>query len=402
MLFACALLLHDPEGFAASPLHPTTLACAHVVVLGFLVTQIAGAFHVAAPLALRTRTRADWRDGALLVAILVAASGVASHMALGTYSGVAWSGGLLVAALALRVPGWWLDLANAPAPAPIRVGIAVAWLGLLATASLGLLLAVDRTRPFLPGGHAHALAGHAHLGAGGFVLLMVVAFGQRLLPMFLPAAPPPLWTSWTAVGGVAIGAFGLGMTLPSAPAHAHWFAVPLAAGVAAFLLQAIGMLRARKPAPADQPRPDATLLLAATAMVALLLALVLGTALAAGIATAPGAQTAYGVLALLGCFGSLSLALGHRLLPLAGWHAAWHDQRTAAIEPPAPPRRVGTPWLLWLTAVCWPLGCGTLAVAAFCMHGGSAAIGGWLLSLAVAADLANVLRGWQRRHRAAT
>ena len=55
MLFACALLLHDPEGFAASPLHPTTLACAHVVVLGFLVTQIAGAFHVAAPLALRTR-----------------------------------------------------------------------------------------------------------------------------------------------------------------------------------------------------------------------------------------------------------------------------------------------------------------------------------------------------------
>lgn len=400
LLFACALALRDPTGIAGSPFHPTALACAHLLVLGFVTTQIAGAFHVVAPLALRLHARAGWLDWTLLISILLAASGVASHMALGTYSGVAWSGGVLVAALLLRVPSWWMDLAVAPVPLPIRCGTALAWLALVLTACLGMALAIDRGAPFLPGGHQSALFGHAHLGIGGFALLMVVALGQRLLPMFLPAVPPSPVAAWGAVGGTAVGAFGLGLSMPFLPRHGPWFAVVLALGVAVFLGSAVRMVLVRKPRPADLPRPDPVAVLIVTALLCLGLALALGLLLAFGVVAAPGAQLAYGVLALLGCLGSLVLGLGSRLLPLAGWHAAWHDRERQPTAAPTPPRQVGSLKLAWTTAVCWPLGVAVLASAALRGSGSGIAIGTILLAMATLADTGNVLHGWRRRHRA--
>ncbi len=401
LLLACGLALTDPDGIAGSPFHPVALACAHLLVLGFLATSITGAYHVVAPLALRIHSRCTWVDWGLLVSILLAASGVASHMALGTYSGVAWSGGLLLAALLLRVPRWWMDLVLAPVPLPIRCGVSLAWLALLLTVCLGMALAIDRSALFLPGGHQTALFGHAHLGIAGFALLMVVALGQRLLPMFLPSAPPGPLLAWLAVGGTAVGAFGIGVTLPLLPHHGPWFGVVLLLGVAAFLGSALRMVLVRKPRPADQPRPDPTVVLVALGMLCLLAASVVGVMLAFSVVASSAAQLTYGVLALLGGLGSLVLGIGARILPLAGWHAAWHDDQGGGRGVPRPPRQVASPVLAWITVAGWGLGVIVLAIAAANSHGGGIAVGTWLLALAVTADTANVLRGWRRRHRRA-
>lgn len=397
LVFACVLALRSPDGLVSSPFHPTTLACAHLVVLGFLATQVLGAFQLVAPLVLRVPLRAGWRAVVLLVAIALAASGVAAHMALGTYSGVAWSGGLLLAALVLVVPGWTYALAIAPAPAPIRAGAAVALLCLLLTACLGMALAADRTQAILPGGHLRALVGHAHLGSGGFVLLMVVSLGQRLLPIALPSTPPARWLCWLSVLAVAIGALGLGLSMPCAGWSAGVFAPVLALGVVAFLASVAVMVRRRQSAVRDGPRLAPARLLLATAVGSLALAVLLGLMLACDGVRGPGAMTTYGVLALLGGFGSLALALGFYLVPLAGWHAVRRAWPGPSGPLPRPPRLAAVRGLAWTTALAWPAGVCGLAIASW--RGdpvlATAAIGA--LMVAVLADLAQVVATWRRR-----
>jgi len=396
LLAACALALREPAALVESPLHPTTLACAHLLVVGFLATSVVGAFQAVAPLALRLPIAADWRDGALLVALVLTACGVASHMWLSTYSGVAWSGALLLMALLLRLPSWLGALASARLPGAIRAGVAMAWLALPLTAAFGIANAVHFGRPFLGSDRWQLLVGHAHLGAGGFLLLMVVALGQRLLPMFLPAAPPSPRASWAAVGLVAIGSYGLGAAQLLLPAAGPAFGLVLAAGVLAFVGTVAAMGLRPKPAPKDLPRPDAARALVGMAMLSLLGCVGLGVALALGLAWRPAPVLAYGVLGLLGGLGSMVLGIGARILPLAGWHAAWHDVAVPAA--PAAPRRVGSPALLWITAVAWIGGVLGLvlaiALAAAAVSGAAVA----LLAVAAVADTANVVRAWRRRH----
>lgn len=384
LLFAFALPLREPFALVGSPFHPTALAAAHLVVLGFLATQIVGLFHLAGPHV--PRRPGDWRDWTLLVSILLAAGGVASHMALGTYSGVEWSGGLLLAALLLRVPSWWHELAVAPDPAPIRVGAAMAWLGLLLTVCLGVALAIDRGAPFLPAGHLHALGGHAHLGAAGFALLMLQSLAMRWLPMYLPAAPPPPALAWTAVLGTGAGALGFGTTAPFVPATGPWFAVVLACGVAAFLAAVGRMLWHREPA-ASGRRLDPCVLLVGFALLSLVAALAIGLSLAFARAEHPSVQLAYGVVALLGGLGSLLLGLGTGALPVA-------TGRAAAAAAPGRSRVRG---LQWVAAIGWIVGVGTLAAAVPVGAQLEVRLALWLLLLATVADTATVVRRQQER-----
>lgn len=141
LLLACALLLWDRP--AASPFHPTMLAAAHLVALGFVATSIAGAFPPVAAMALRVPLRTGWREWTLLASLFLVATGVASHLWIVSYPGIAWSGAMLIVALLLCLPGWLQGLVTAAAPWSIRVGAACAWLSLLLAACLGAGLAVD-------------------------------------------------------------------------------------------------------------------------------------------------------------------------------------------------------------------------------------------------------------------
>lgn len=395
LLLAGALLCWDPGGPAFSAFHPTTLAAAHLLALGFVATSIAGAFPAVAGMALRVRIRTDWRAWVLLLALFLAATGVASHLWLGSYPGIAWSGAMLVVALLLCLPEWWLALVTGAAPWSLRAGVAMAWLVLLLAACFGAALAVDRTVPFLPSGHHAALVGHAHLAIGGFACGMAVSLGLRLLPMFLPAAPPGPVLTWCAVSGTLGGALWMGVAAPLVPSAVLPGGLLLACGIGAFLLAVLSMLRRPRPAPRDQPRPDPMRLLMLGAVLALLLALGLGLLLLLGQA-GPGAMVAYGALGLLGFPATLAMGLGGRLLPLIGWHAAWHD---GARGPglPAPPRSVRSIRLGWCTALCWLAGVGLLCGGALFGVPAAVALAGAAVAGAALTDTVDLLRGFRRR-----
>ncbi len=395
LLGGLLLLAVRPDAPAGSFLHPLTLATAHLLVLGFVVVSVIGAFHLVAPLALAARRRTGKGDWAVLVTVLLVASGVVAHLALGTYGGVAWSAGLLVVALVLALPGWLLPLATSPAPLPTVLGTASAWLALLLTVCLGGALAVHRASPFLPADPLTALAGHAHLGIFGFAGTMLVALGLRLLPMFLPAEPPRGPLSWLAVLGTAAGGLGMGGA-PFWPGLVGPCAGLLAVGLLAFLLAVVGMLRRRKPAPPDLPRPDPARAMILLGLLSLLAAAPLGLGFAFGTAR-PDQAVAYGALLVLGFLGAPILGFGWRLLPLLGWFAAWRDLPDEPIAPPTPPRQVGLLPLQWLTVLAWGVGLLLLALGCADSSAAMARLGALLLLLAAAADAGNLVVAWRRR-----
>lgn len=390
---AATLVVLRPDGFVASPLTPTSLATAHVLVLGFLAISITGAWHAVAPLVLGVRHTTGRLDWWLFATLALVAAGVVSHMLLGTYSGVAWSAGLLLLLLMLRLPNWLLGLAAGTAPPAIAIGAALAWCSFVLTVCLGGVVAVNRHTPFLPVAHGTILLGHAHLGLGGFAALMVVSLGLRLLPMLLPATPPQGMGPWVAVLLTAAGGLGMGLLVPFMPHMLPICATLLGGGLMAFLLLAVGMLRHRQPAPRDRARPDPVLALAGFALVALLVALVLGEGIAFGAFSGPAVTLTYGVVAVAGFLGSIVLGVGGYLLPLVGWFAAFRERP----ELPRPPRTVGSPALGWITVVGWCGGVVAMTLAAGLTLPGLArgAAIAWLI--AALSDSVNLLRGWRRR-----
>lgn len=403
LAFALALALRDPQGLLHSPFQPTPLACAHLVVLGFLVPSVLGGFHASRKLALRLPARGVALDAIVLATTLVVASGVASHMLLGTYSGVTWSGGLLVLALLLRVPTFCGDLLLADAPLPLRAGMAFSFVVLLLTVCLGIALAIDLTSPFLPAGHAQALVGHAHLGLFGFVFLVLAALGQRLLPMFVPAQPAPLPVQWATVALLAIGASGFGVTRPFVGDAFAWPAFALGLGAALFLLDVLRMLAFRKPSPRELPRASGFELLLVTALVSLLAALGLGGALASGLFDDPRLALAYGILLLLGFFGSAVLGVGSRLLPLCAWYEA--RARIARAHPEVSPEELPSPTAPLVAgsqrthrvvAAAWGLGTALLLTAVAAESDLLATIALGFAFVAVLGDTCWCLVAWRR------
>lgn len=380
-LFAAAVWTAlRPAGVALSIFHPETLACVHLITLGAIATACVGAFHAAQAMVMRSPLRATWVDWFLFAALLLVASGVASHMALDTYSGVSWSAGLLLLALAMRLPRLCGAAWRGPGPRAAGLGSAAAWLLFAFAIVAGGLLAVQHDHPLLPIDLRLAIVAHAHLALGGFAGTLVAAVGARLLPMFLPAAPPPPWLAGGAItllatGGATVGTSLFVDALRTPGLWLLWF------GGALWLASVLTMLlRRRPPQPAEVPAllPAHALLATAGALFAEALSLGLGLLLGRLDGTH---WSAYGSCLLLG-FASLIGGIGQRLVPLA---ARLHGGRDNAHFPPHAR-------LAWFAAICWTPGALLLPLA---LHAASASLVRWpacLLALGAAADLVLLLR----------
>lgn len=303
---------------------PLVMALVHTFALGWITAVIMGVMYRYVP----ALTHAALPYPRLLVPqfvlYLIGASGMISHFALASWSGV-WSAALVVIAsiglfAANIVPLLWRSVGRGVA----ETGMFIALCFLIAAASLGFLLALDKGLGFLGGSTIPNLASHAHLAALGWVTLSICSVSYRMLPaLVLPRIVRPPRAAWMLYA-LAASTAGLAVTLlTDLPGLALW-SVAIAAALAAYAVTIGRMVWShRKPL-------DWSVRHAIIGMVWLTVAIALGLALSlSGAQAETGARIAagYGVAAILGWMGNFVIGISGYLFPgfvirvrtLRGW-----------------------------------------------------------------------------------
>jgi hypothetical protein len=321
-LFAALLTLAArAEELGGFYYHPRLIAVVHLVTLGFVTSAILGALYLVCPLAFRLPLPEGRADFWASLSWMLGVSGVVSHFWLESYDGMAWSGGL-----ALATPLWvggrvLAGLRRAPVPLETRLPVALALLNLYLAAGLGILLGIHKQHPLVPIAQLDGVHAHVHLAGVGFVTLLIVGVGYRILPMVLPAAMPRGRVALASALVLETGALGLALAFLAAKPLLLPFALVTLAGLALFFSRVAFMLRNRRPAPSGRPTPDWASLHALSAIACLAVAAAAGFALALLPQSEATLRLAfvYGVFALLGFFSQLVIGVEARLLPLAAW-----------------------------------------------------------------------------------
>ena len=295
-------------------LHPQVVGVVHLITLGWLTLSIMGALCQLFPVTLGTPLYSVRIAVATLVlyvpGVMVFAIGLFTgrlNLAIGAATAFA-SALLLFSYNAYRTLfrgtnrdlAWW--------------ALAVAFGFLLATIAFGASLAINLKTAHLGPGRITALAIHVHVAVAGWVGLVIMAVGRRLLPMFLLShgtheRPLRIAIITTATGAGLLALFHRMMT----PLLFDVAAVLLIIGCGALVIQIAGYLHTR-----HRPQLDPGLRLVLSGAAFIVLAALLGTGI---IISDAGARlvTAYGV-ALLG--GLLLFVAGHhyKILPFLLWN----------------------------------------------------------------------------------
>ena len=319
---ALALLAFLPTTLGGFYYHPRLIAAVHLVTLGFLTSAVLGALYLVCPLAFRLPLPERRLDLAGAVSWMVGVIGVASHFWMEEYSGMAWAG-----AMALLTPLWLggrvlAGLRRAPVPLESRLPVSLAILNLYLAGALGLMLGANKYQTaFLPFAQLDGVHAHLHLAAVGFLTLMVVGAGYRILPMVLPAAMPRGRLALASGLVIEAGVLGLAGALTFAKPLVAPFALLTLAGLGLFLSRIAFMLRNRRPPPSERPRPDWAVIHVLQAIAYLALTGAIGLALALLEPSEVTLRLAflYGVCGLVGFLAQLVLGVEARLLPLASW-----------------------------------------------------------------------------------
>jgi hypothetical protein len=182
------------------------------------------------------------------------------------------------------------------------------------TLVLGLALTGNLRWGYLGAGRVSALGVHLHVALAGWVGLVMIGVGHRLLPMFLLSHGTSDRFSKAAVWLIATGTGVLAFLHHAPRLVSYWTpAVLIAAGCAAFLLQARSFYASR-----HRPALDPGMRLAAAALSVLALALVLSTPVLLSLASARIA-TAYVTAVVLGI--SLFVAAHYyKIVPFLVWY----------------------------------------------------------------------------------
>jgi hypothetical protein len=396
LLLAFTAVARDPRGVAGFFYHPRMLGIVHLVTLGWITGSILGTLYIVAPMALRVALPARWADYLAFALLTIGVIGMVGHFWIEEYGGMAWSAGTAGAGILIAGVRAITPLRSERVEPAVRMHVLLAFLNIAGAAVMGVLLAIQKVHPFLPGYTLTNVYAHAHLAAVGWATMMVVGIAYRLLPMVLPSEMPRGRRLWASAVLIEAGTAGLFVSLLLRSRAVPLFAVLIVAGIAVFLSVVAAMLRHRRPRPPAIRTPDPAVLHAAAALLSLVAACVLGLWLAIAPVTAwtPAIATAYGVLGLVGFLAQMIVAMKGRLLPTFAWY--WAMTNTNYKGPVTPPHDM--PWHpaqlivvgLWWTGLpllVWGLAAGTVPIIR---------VSAWLLLLATAVD--TVQAGYILRH----
>jgi hypothetical protein len=314
-LGAAGLVWVAPDLAGGWFLSPRVVAVTHLFTLGWITLSIFGSLYQFLPVALGEPIRSS----RLAYVTLLVAVGALGSFVWGLAVGTTWA--LVAGSTALSVA--MLMFCGNLAATLARAGrrdltwwsLAAAMVYLALTALLGLTLGLNLRWGFMGAGRWAALGVHFHLALGGWVLMVIIGVGHRLLPMFLLSHGADERWGRAAAWLVVVGVGWLVLFHHAPPVLAQWVpALLIGLGLAAFLGQAASFFRH-----SVKPRLDPGLRLAGAALGVLGAGLVLGAwnmAMGWASATATGA---YGTAMILGV--SLFVAAHYyKIVPFLIWY----------------------------------------------------------------------------------
>ncbi len=224
---ACVVTLWDSSLIAGFFYHPKMIAVVHALTLGWISSSLIGMLYLAGD---RLGFRATRLDVGILVAWGAGASGVVSHFWIEKFGGMLWSAGLLGIAVLVAGARFGLAFAVAPLPGAVRLQLNLAWLNLVGTAFIGLLLGINKTTTVLPGYSLHNVYAHAHLAALGWAFPLVVALAHLFLVGHGGSMPA---VRWSMLGTVLtqLGAAGIFVSLLVGEPYTIVFAIVALTGM---------------------------------------------------------------------------------------------------------------------------------------------------------------------------
>ena len=361
LLTALAVTVFRPGEASGFFYQPRMVALVHLVTLGWITASILGSLYVIGPMALRTPMPSGRADAIVWLLYAIGFSGVTSHFWINTYGGVGWAAFLALAAVLHVGTRALRGIRRAPVQSAVKLCLFLANFNILLAGGFGVLLAFDKAHPFLPARELGNVFAHAHLSAIGWVGMMIMGTGLRMLPMILPSAMPKSRHTLAGAMVMEVGVLGLFVALLFGSPAAGVCALLIAAGFGIFLGQVGWMLRNRRPPPAGLPRPDLGVWHAAQALMYLVTSLGLGLFLVFAAESELTYRLAplYGVLGLLGFFGQLVIGVEARILPM---FAAYYANRNACQAGPViRPHQMSSRPLQWAVFLLWTAGIPLLA-----------------------------------------
>ncbi|MCC7416212.1 MAG: hypothetical protein IT176_03650 [Acidobacteria bacterium] len=368
-----------PRSVAGFFYHAWMVGLVHLVTLGWITFSILGAIYIVGPIALRMEMPQRRIDVVMYVCAITGLIGMVGHFWIERYAGMAWSAGIVATAVLYMTWRIGAGILRAPVQPAVKLHIVLACANFWIAATMGLLVAWNKTSHALPGFVLSNVFAHAHLAALGWATMMVIGVAYRLLPMTLPSK---ILAGRPAVAGgvlLEVGVLGLFVSLLRRSSWAFVFGALFIAGVAVFAAHVVWMAKhpaARQP---GMPRPDFGVLHAAAAGVWLVAAAAAGLVLAVA---APSVRmlhlaAAYGVAGLVGFLAQIVVGMEGRLVPLVTWFWSYADSGYRI--PPPSPHTMRDRTLQTIVFAGWTAGVPALAAGMYLESAGLVAAGAWSL-----------------------
>ncbi|HOX56908.1 MAG TPA: cbb3-type cytochrome c oxidase subunit I [Candidatus Paceibacterota bacterium] len=344
------LLVLRPEMLATYHYNQYVIAVTHLFVLGWICTVVMGAMYQLVPVALETRLHSERLAAWQFALHLVGFAGMVwmfwawNMKQVGHFGCVLTVGvGLFVYNIArtlLRVPRW-----NVVAAA---IASALGWLSLAVCA--GLTIAVgkcsyDSAAALAPGNpfgtllvglkavaalvarfdQISAMHAHAHLGALGVFVMLIVGISYKLVPMFTLSEIQSPRRAGASVLLLNVGLLGSFVAVLLRHPLKMAFALVVVAGLACFGIELLAILRARKRATLDW---GMRYFLTALSLLGPLAILALGLSWPGLPLTALTGQleNVYGFLALMGVVSFAIIGMFYKILPFLVWYGSYSRQ----------------------------------------------------------------------------
>ena len=341
------LIILRPSVLSTYHYNQYVVAATHLALLGWIGSVVFGALYQLVPVALETRLFSERLAFAHLLLHLVAVPGMVWSFWQWNLKHVGhWASAFAVGvALLLFNVGWTAVRSRKWNPVSAGVACAIGWLMLAVTVGLALAAAkcsyesierLSASNPLaitLRGLEAVALFvarfdqmslmhTHAHLGALGCFVLLLMTLSLKLLPMFLLSPARSGRRAWWILALFNLGLAGLVLTMATRSPWKPLFTGTLLAALLLYGLEVRALLRLRKRLVVDPPLRTFLWSLAVFVPLAALAAPLSWPGLPLTARTGQ-LENLYGFLAVFGLISAAILGMLFKILPFLIWHRVY-------------------------------------------------------------------------------